>query len=201
MTDQRIAERQRLQALYRSMLTEELLDLYGQGDLTPVAYDVLSEVLSERGVTKEQQTGIAAEFKAGNDSAPPDYLADFGSRCVARLFDVGTALVLGTIGALAVMPFTSVSRPVGAAVGLLYAVFADGLPGGQSVGKRVLDIAVVDVKSRKPCSYWQSLQRNVSLLLLCGLDVLPAFGQRRQRWGDAVAGTEVVQALAARSEH
>jgi len=199
MTDQRIAERQRLQALYRSMPTEELLDLYGQGDLTPAAYDVLSEVLSERGVTKAQQTGI--EFEAGNGSAPPDYLADFGSRCVARLFDVGTALVLATIGALAVMLFTSVSRPVGAAVGLLYAVFADRLPGGQSVGKRVLDIAVVDVKSRKPCSYWQSLQRNVSLLLLCGLDVLPAFGQRRQRWGDAVAGTEIVQALAARSEH
>jgi len=199
MTDQRIAERQRLQALYRSMPTEELLDLYGQGDLTPAAYDVLSEVLSERGVTKAQQTGI--EFKAGNGDAPPDYLADFGSRCVARLFDVGTALVLATIGALAVMLFTSVSRPVGAAVGLLYAVFADGLPGGQSVGKRVLDIAVVDVKSRKPCSYWQSLQRNVLLLLLSGLDVLPAFGQRRQRWGDAVAGTEIVQALAARSEH
>ena len=50
MTDQRIAERQRLQALYRSMLTEELLDLCSQGGLTQVAYDVRSEVLSERGV-------------------------------------------------------------------------------------------------------------------------------------------------------
>jgi len=34
MTDQRMAERQRLQALYRSMHTEELIDLYPNGDLT-----------------------------------------------------------------------------------------------------------------------------------------------------------------------
>jgi len=48
MTDQRMAERQRLQALYRSMHTEELIDLYTNGDLTRAAADVLSEVLSER---------------------------------------------------------------------------------------------------------------------------------------------------------
>ena len=171
------------------------------GDLTRAAADVLSEVLSERGVTEDQRTSIAAELTAEKVSAHSDHLADLGSRGVARLLDFVVASVLGTIGVLVVMPFTSVPRPIGGVVGLLYVVFADGLPGGQSVGKRVLDIAVVDVKSRKPCSYWQSLQRNVSLLLLCGLDVLPAFGQRRQRWGDAVAGTEIVQALAARSEH
>src|SRR5947209_11305312 len=37
-------------------------------------------------------------------------------------------------------------------------------------------LAVVDVKTRNHCSYGQSLQRNVSLLLFSGLDVLFALG-------------------------
>jgi len=170
------------------------------GDLTRAAADVLSEVLSERGVTEDQRTSIAAELTAEKVSAHSDHLADLGSRGVARLLDFVVASVLGTIGALVVMPFTSVPRPIGGVVGLLYVVFADGLPGGQSVGKRVLDIAVVDVKTRNHCSYGQSLQRNVSLLLFSGLDVLFALGRRRQRLGDAVAGTEVVRAPTPPSE-
>src|SRR2546430_11996364 len=43
-------------------------------------------------------------------------------------------------------------------------------------------LAVVDVKTRNHCSYGQSLQRNVSLLLFSGLDVLFALSRRARDW-------------------
>jgi uncharacterized RDD family membrane protein YckC len=45
---------------------------------------------------------------------------------------------------------------------LLYLLLSDGLPGGQSLGKKVLHMRVVDRKTRKPCSVWKSLIRNIS---------------------------------------
>ena len=66
------------------MRTEELIDLYSNRALTQAAADVLSEVLSERGVTQDQRTSIPAELMVGEFHDPPDHLVDLPSRCVAR---------------------------------------------------------------------------------------------------------------------
>lgn len=75
---------------------------------------------------------------------------------------------------------------------LSYLFFADALPGGQSFGKRMLGIAVVDERSGRPCSLGQSFARNFALAILGFLDWIFIFGQRHQRLGDKAANTIVV---------
>lgn len=77
-----------------------------------------------------------------------------------------------------------------------YILFADALPGGQSVAKRMLGIAVVDRSTGRPCSPWQSFVRNAPLTVLGFIDWIFIYGQQQQRLGDMAAGTLVVQAAA-----
>lgn len=92
---------------------------------------------------------------------------------------------LGGISILSVLPFA-----------LAYYFFADALPGGQSLGKRMLGVAVVDKHTHAPCSLAQSFVRNLLLAVLGMLDWLFIFGDGRQRLGDMLAGTIVVDAVA-----
>jgi uncharacterized RDD family membrane protein YckC len=73
-----------------------------------------------------------------------------------------------------------------------YYFLCDALLGGQSLGKRWLDMAVVDAETGEPCTLWQSFVRNLLLALLGPIDWLFIFGERRQRLGDKAAGTIVV---------
>lgn len=75
-----------------------------------------------------------------------------------------------------------------------YLLLADGMEGGQSFGKRLLGMRVVDAKTGKPCSFGRSLLRNFTLTLLGPIDWVFIFGQRRQRLGDKLAGTVVIAA-------
>jgi len=72
-----------------------------------------------------------------------------------------------------------------------YYLFADGFPGGQSLGKKWIGMYVIDEKSGEPCTWGDSLVRNLFGAL--GLiDWLFIFGEKHQRLGDRVAGTIVV---------
>lgn len=77
---------------------------------------------------------------------------------------------------------------------VLYVLFCDCLPGGQSVGKRMLGLAVIDRRTGRPCSPVQSLGRNLLLGILGLFDWIFIFGEQRQRLGDMIAGTIVVEA-------
>ena len=74
----------------------------------------------------------------------------------------------------------------------LYTLFADGLEGGQSWGKRMVGIRVVSMRTGAPCSFGQSFIRNLLLMILGPIDWIFIFGDRRQRLGDKAAGTMVV---------
>jgi uncharacterized RDD family membrane protein YckC len=62
----------------------------------------------------------------------------------------------------------------------------------------MLDIAVVDRRSGRPCSAGQSFLRNLLLALLGFFDWVFILGERHQRLGDKVAGTIVVDVVPAR---
>ncbi len=53
---------------------------------------------------------------------------------------------------------------------------------------------MVDAESGAPCTFGQSLIRNVLLMVLGPLDWLFIFGDRHQRLGDKAAGTIVIDA-------
>ena len=79
----------------------------------------------------------------------------------------------------------------GIAWGIVYYLFADGLTGGQSLAKRWLGMQVISVSTGAPCTFGQSLIRNL-LTILGPIDWVFIFGERHQRLGDIAAGTIVV---------
>jgi uncharacterized RDD family membrane protein YckC len=76
---------------------------------------------------------------------------------------------------------------------IFYILFADGLEGGQSYGKRLVHTACIDATTGAPCTFWQSFIRNLLLALLGLIDWIFIFGKKRQRLGDKAANTIVVK--------
>jgi uncharacterized RDD family membrane protein YckC len=127
-------------------------------------------------------------------------LASRGSRLLGQMIDAVVAfspfivVVLMTSmapGAIARMGENLWLPAMLACLGYLF--FADAMPRGQSFGKWMLGVAVVDERTGLPCSAWQSFVRNVLLSILGLLDWIFIFGNHRKRLGDMVAGTLVVQ--------
>ena len=89
---------------------------------------------------------------------------------------------------------SSIGVSIGFLIALLYSLLADGLKGGQSYGKRIMKITVIDVKSRKPCTFIQSFARNLLLQLITTIDCISIiFSDKRQRLGDRIANTIVIK--------
>lgn len=68
----------------------------------------------------------------------------------------------------------------------------DGIMGGRSIGKRLLALQVVRLKDGKPCTFRDSIVRRFTAIFQ-PFDVLFAFGKNKQRMGDKLANTVVVQ--------
>jgi uncharacterized RDD family membrane protein YckC len=83
---------------------------------------------------------------------------------------------------------------LGALISAAYGLFADAMEGGQSFGKRMLDLRVVDEATKAPCTLGQSFIRRILLGVLGFIDMLFIFGDKHQRLGDKAAGTIVVPA-------
>jgi uncharacterized RDD family membrane protein YckC len=75
----------------------------------------------------------------------------------------------------------------------LYLLLCDGFPKGQSLGKMLTKIAVVDAHTNQPCKYGQSVLRNAPLMVLGFFDAIFIFGKERRRLGDLLASTKVVR--------
>lgn len=118
-------------------------------------------------------------------------LATFGERFAGHFLD---SAVSG--GGIALGTYIGTSLGVGAtpavAMFIAYMLFADGLGNGQSFGKRLMNIGVVDQKTGAPCTFAGSFFRNL-VRVLGVFDWAFAFGERRQRLGDKAAGTVVVK--------
>jgi uncharacterized RDD family membrane protein YckC len=124
-------------------------------------------------------------------------LASLGSRLVAQFLDG----LIGGVPFLLLLPLLLIpgvpeesivlAAILGGAFYMVYFLFSDGLPGGQSLGKRVMKIAVVFDDGR-PCTYLGSLIRNW-IQILGFFDWVWIFGEKRRRAGDYIAGTWVVE--------
>lgn len=76
-----------------------------------------------------------------------------------------------------------------------YLLFQDGINKGQSFGKRIMSMRVVNAETGAPCNYGKSVVRNLFIIipLVNLIDALMIFGDRRQRLGDRLAKTIVVK--------
>src|SRR5262245_24099875 len=77
---------------------------------------------------------------------------------------------------------------LGIAWSAFYYLLADGLHGGQSLGKQWLGMQVINATTGEPCTYFQSFIRNLLLAILGPIDWIFIFGDRHQRLGDKAAG-------------
>lgn len=122
--------------------------------------------------------------------------ASRGSRLLGQLLDglVAFAPMLVVVLLDAVGVSSGALGMVAVLFSIAYYFLADGLPGGQSIGKRMLGMTVVHAETGLPCTLWQSFVRNVLLAVLGPLDWVFIFGDQHQRLGDKAAGTIVVDA-------
>lgn len=184
---------------YEGLATNELLRLRST-QLTDEALTILDAELAARLAdvdTAERTYRAESAARQVHSSA----LASIGARFFAKFIDfVGALVVFGVFNYLC---FLYMPRALSDAIGygsilvfLLYLLFQDGFS-GQSVGKRILEIRVIENATGEPCSLPRSFVRN----LLCSLGILDgafALGSSRQRLGDLAAGTSVVRVEARR---
>jgi uncharacterized RDD family membrane protein YckC len=129
------------------------------------------------------------------------------SRMLALLLDLAVIAALGSVLEKVLAPLVVFGEDISTAVNvvlyfaltLLYSAVAEWLWRGQTVGKRLLGLRVVDARGLR-LEPSQVIVRNLMRLL----DVLPAlyliggiacfFSRHRQRLGDIAAGTVVVRA-------
>lgn len=78
------------------------------------------------------------------------------------------------------------------AIPFAYFVLSDALPNGQSIGKRLLRMSVINKSTGKPCSVTESIVRNILTPLLGFIDTVLILGKKRQRLGDKMANTIVI---------
>jgi uncharacterized RDD family membrane protein YckC len=69
------------------------------------------------------------------------------------------------------------------------------MPNGQSIGKKLLSIKVVNKLDGKDCTLVESFLRNITTIIpfVAVLDMIMMFGNKRQRLGDRIADTIVVR--------
>ena len=88
-----------------------------------------------------------------------------------------TRLIAKAIDLFIVVCFSFWFYPLGVALGIIYMSVCDGMSNGQSAGKKFMGFAVKSLEDGSPCSYKQSVVRNLpfTLPLLVAL-LLPIIG-------------------------
>ncbi len=66
--------------------------------------------------------------------------------------------------------------PLGLILGIVYISISDSLNKGQSVGKKFMGFAVKSLEDGSPCSFKQSLVRNLPFILPLVLAIVPFWG-------------------------
>lgn len=82
--------------------------------------------------------------------------ADLLNRFLAKFIDF---LIIGALG-------TAIKAPVGSMAALTYSLIADGFFDGRSLGKKLIGLKVVNLKTGLPCNFKDSILRNIPIGLI-----------------------------------
>ncbi len=121
-------------------------------------------------------------------------LAHPGTRFQGQFIDGFVSYIIGIIAFMLIDSFASRDSAVytGIALGLVYFLFADGISSGQSIGKKLLKLQVLNKSTLQPCSYFESFLRNVTFPL--GIfDWIFILTKSSRRLGDYLASTIVIR--------
>ncbi|HEY2378269.1 MAG TPA: RDD family protein [Gemmatimonadaceae bacterium] len=186
----------------------------GPERLTPESRQALIDEAVRRGLTlppgwPEVVAGIGAYAPAGAAGVQRYVKANFGSRFLAYIIDC-IVCVVPIIVAAVFLAITNQFNGRSAASVLLfvgcigwavwYGFTKDGRDDGQSIGKEMMDLMVVNTTTNKPCSKGESAIR---ALIWGAVNLVPIFGffiepivalaaEDGRRLGDRAAGTQVI---------
>lgn len=114
------------------------------------------------------------------------------------------------IDGLLVAAASQVIEPVGWVAGIGYTLIADGFPGGQSIGKRLIGLQTVIPRTKEFSGFRESIIRNLPLAFAYVVCLVPYVGwvlagviiafeallvignEQGLRLGDEIAGTQVL---------
>lgn len=131
--------------------------------------------------------------------------ADLGKRFLAYFVDAMIGIVIIMVGYVPLIIGIATESEAMLGLGLILFMIAfilffvhvlikDGMKGGQSYGKRIAGIMVVNLETNQPCSMGKSALRNIILQLVGVIDWIFIFinDKNGQRLGDQVASTQVI---------
>ena len=111
-------------------------------------------------------------------------------RLVAKGIDIVCAV--GLVFVSSNLPLPALLPQLAWLGALVYILLADGLPGG-SIGKRMMGLSVINWKTGRPCSYFESATRNFLLFAFAGfLRLLQEAEEQRAIENGDFSGTVVV---------
>lgn len=125
----------------------------------------------------------------------PNHLASPARRLGGQLIDslITLAVVIATVYSLRFLNLQDThARVLPLILGAAYYFLSDALPNGQSVGKRLLKMAVVDFNTYRHCTVVQSIVRNLTTPFLGFFDWIFIFFGSKRRLGDMLAMTLVI---------
>ena len=130
----------------------------------------------------------------GGGSVQSGPRASFGIRFVAALID---GILLGIIGyVLGLILGTVLGTAVQVLLGLGYYSYLEGSPSGQTIGKKAMNIRVVDFNTGGPIGPTRGLIRYLGRIVSgipCGLGYFwMLWDSEKQTWHDKIATTVVV---------
>ena len=130
----------------------------------------------------------------GAGVGPSGPRASFGVRFVAALLD-GVLLFIVNIVIRFILGWV-VGGAVSIVAGLAYYTYLEGSPSGQTIGKRAMNIRVIDFRTGGPIDTSRALIRYLGRILSsipCGLGYLwMLWDSERQTWHDKIAESVVV---------
>jgi uncharacterized RDD family membrane protein YckC len=119
--------------------------------------------------------------------------ASFGLRLVAALID---GVIVGVVGGIIGLGDQGRASGIGTLLGLAYYIYLEGSPSGQTIGKRIMGIRVVDFQTGGQIGYGKAAIRYFGRILSaipCGLGYLwMLWDPQKQTWHDKLAATVVV---------
>ena len=201
---------------YARTSDEDLLALVAiePWNLTPEARQALGEEVVRRGLHGPGTAALVGSISYNPRSDMTREMrypkAPFWSRVVA--YGIDSVIGSVAVAAAAFAVFTHAVTRNGPLLGLIvvgaigwaiyYMFTKDGREGGQSVGKEMLDLMVVNIKTNEPCKPSESAVRTVILFLLqlvplAGFLVEPIVAiaaEDGRRLGDRVVDTQVIRA-------
>ena len=126
-------------------------------------------------------------------TGPSGPRASFWRRFGAYFLD---SILIGIVVGILSAALKTTGYFVGIAIGLAYFVYFEGSPSGQTIGKRVLDIRVIDYATGGPLGYGKAFLRWIGRIVsgaICALGYLwMIWDKEKQTWHDKIAGTVVV---------